>query len=115
MFSLCFLTFILTNWIRAEVKALALEAGIPVLDCSSFTCFLNLYILVFAERFSRPPEEDLGWLKMFQLPKVFGTSVDYKTITIDVPFHLDCASVRQVDEAGRSYIIGQRFRPSLEP
>lgn len=30
----------------------------------------------------QPPEEDLGWLKMFQVPKV------------------------QVDEAGRSYIIG---------
>ncbi|CAK9047028.1 Potassium channel AKT2/3 [Durusdinium trenchii] len=30
----------------------------------------------------QPPEEDLGWLKIFQLPKV------------------------QVDEAGRSYIIG---------
>ena len=28
---------------------------------------------------------------------------------------IDCASVRQVDEAGRSYIIGQRFRPSLNP
>ena len=45
-------------------------------------CFLNLYILVFETAcFSRPPEEDLGWLKMFQLPKVFGTSVDYETIT----------------------------------
>ena len=81
--------------------------------------------------FSRPPEEDLGWLKIFQLPKVFGTSVDYETITYGCPISIPpngvhnptwsigrgraSASVRQVDEAGRSYIIGQRFRPSLEP